>query len=279
MRWRCEWCGKPHESDNPPCDNCGHGTFEKAVVQQTDLSGEEGPESTTVWACTECGREHTKHSPPCSRCGNAKLEQQQSRVDESELSAPGYRDLLTPRYAAALAVAGLLATVFVLGFTGLADVPGFPDDDVPSVDNVPGNATQSGGVALAAVEDEYVAEINTRRETDGIDRVERTGGLDEIATFYNQRAVKEVFGDGTLPDADRLGELLGNECDARAESGFTFITQNGTTDAATLGSRLAASIQERQFQPDREATTIGVDVHAADGELFLSHLVCVPATA
>jgi len=279
MEWRCEWCGKPHEEDDPPCDNCGHGMFEKAVVRQTDLSGEAGPEATTVWVCTECGREHTKHSPPCSRCGNAKLEQQESRVDESELSAPGYTDLLTPQYAAALAVVGLLAVVFVLGVTGIVDVPGFPDNDVPDVDNVPGNATQSEGVALADVESAYVTEINDRREADDLAQLERTGGLDEVATFYNQRAVKQVFGNGTLPSADRVGDLLGGECDTRAESGFTFVTQNGTTDATTLGTRLADSIQESQLQPAQEATLIGVDVHAANGDLFLSHLVCLPAAA
>jgi hypothetical protein len=278
MEWRCEWCGKPHEEDNPPCDNCGHGKFEKAVVQQTDL-GADGPETTTVWVCTECGREHTKHSPPCSRCGNAKLEKQESRVDDSELSAPGYTDLLTPQYAVALAVVGLLAVVFVLGFTGTVDLPGFPNNDVPSVDNVPGNATHAEGVALADVERAYVTEINDRREENDTTPLERTDGLDEVATFYNQRAVKQVFGNGTLPDADRIGNLLGSECDTRATSGFTFVTQNGSTDATALGTRLAESMRQSELQPDAGATLIGVDVHAAGGDLFLSHLVCVPATA
>ncbi|MFC7058003.1 hypothetical protein [Halovenus salina] len=70
MEWRCEWCGKPHEEDDPPCDNCGHGQFEKAVVRQTDLSEEGSQEATIVWVCPDCGREHPKHAPPCSRCGN-----------------------------------------------------------------------------------------------------------------------------------------------------------------------------------------------------------------
>ena len=89
MEWRCEWCGKPHENDDPPCDNCGHGSFERAVVPRPDLGEEvegDDPDSTTVWVCTSCGREHTKHSPPCSRCGNATLERTRKRVDESNLT-------------------------------------------------------------------------------------------------------------------------------------------------------------------------------------------------
>ena len=86
MEWRCEWCGKPHAEEEPPCDNCGHGSFERAVVRRTDLGDEGDPDTTTVWVCTACGREHTKHSPPCSRCTNADLERQQKRVDESNLT-------------------------------------------------------------------------------------------------------------------------------------------------------------------------------------------------
>ena len=85
MEWRCEWCGKPHDEDDPPCDNCGHGSFERAVVRRTDLGGEDS-DTTTVWVCTACGREHTKHAPPCSRCNNADLERREKRVDESNLT-------------------------------------------------------------------------------------------------------------------------------------------------------------------------------------------------
>lgn len=84
MEWRCEWCGKPHAEDDPPCENCGHGKFEKAVVQVQ--SGEAAEQTSLVWKCTECGREHPKNSPPCSRCGNAKLEKTRNRVDETNLT-------------------------------------------------------------------------------------------------------------------------------------------------------------------------------------------------
>lgn len=88
MEWRCEWCGKPHDENDPPCDNCGHGTFEKAVVRGPPSTS--GPDSTVVWVCTACGREHTKNSPPCSRCNNATLERQRKEITEENLTdGPG----------------------------------------------------------------------------------------------------------------------------------------------------------------------------------------------
>jgi uncharacterized OB-fold protein len=83
MEWRCEWCGKPHEENDPPCDNCGHGKFERAVVRQGSSGN---ANSTVVWVCTDCGREHTKHSPPCSRCNNSTLERQEKTISDDELT-------------------------------------------------------------------------------------------------------------------------------------------------------------------------------------------------
>ncbi|PSP81397.1 hypothetical protein BRC81_00080 [Halobacteriales archaeon QS_1_68_20] len=87
MKWRCEGCGKPHERNDPPCDNCGHHSFEKAVVP-LGPDGEGGP---LVWVCTECGREHPRNSPPCSRCGNTTLEKREQTV-EDPLDGPNTTD-------------------------------------------------------------------------------------------------------------------------------------------------------------------------------------------
>ena len=79
MKWRCGWCGKPQERNDPPCDNCGHHAFEKAVVPLAPESGT-GP---TVWVCESCGRSHPRNRPPCSRCGHTKLKKEvQSREDD-----------------------------------------------------------------------------------------------------------------------------------------------------------------------------------------------------
>jgi ribosomal protein L40E len=95
MEWRCEWCGKPHEENDPPCDNCGHGQFERAVVP----AGPEGDGGPLVWVCTECGREHPRNNPPCSRCGGMDLEKQRQDdvpvepIDDGDDGIPSVRDL------------------------------------------------------------------------------------------------------------------------------------------------------------------------------------------
>jgi ribosomal protein L37E len=82
MEWRCEWCGKPHAEDDPPCDNCGHGSFERAVVPTApEGEDEDGP---IVWVCAECGREHPRNNPPCSRCGGMPLEKRRQSFDEDD---------------------------------------------------------------------------------------------------------------------------------------------------------------------------------------------------
>jgi len=274
MEWRCEWCGKPHEEDEPPCDNCGHGTFEKAVVQQP-ADGPAGG-TTTVWVCTECGREHPKHAPPCSRCGNAELERREVGVDDSELVAPGYRDLLTPRYVLGFAVAALFGVVLLLGVTGVVDLPGMADSDVPTVEDVPGSADSYEGVSLDAVETAYLADVQAQLDrTDG-PALERDERLDAVATFYNQRWVTSGSDDATVPSDERVVSLLEGRCDGQiVRIPGTLAAPTSVDSAESLGQDLA-DVQfargEVELPPD--ATVTGVDVHAADGRLFVTQFVC-----
>lgn len=327
MEWRCEWCGKPHETDDPPCDHCGHGTFEKAIVRQTERTAD--PDTTTVWVCTECGREHPKNSPPCSRCTNATLEKQDKRVDESnltavpgtsresfeaesttvwvcpacdrehprhsppcsqcgnttleerekrvgdeELSTPGYLDVITPQYAIALVGVLLLAGLFVLGFTGAVDLPGFPSNDVPAVENVPGNESTAGGVSLAAVEAAYLDAINDEREASGATSLDRNGWLDDVATFSNQQSVSYLFGDGTPPDTGEVRDLLAEECRESATSYVASISLDGDDETA-LGEQLADAVVDGDgWDPSPGMELTGVDVHAVEGTLYLTQFVC-----
>lgn len=272
MEWRCAWCGKPHENDDPPCDNCGHGKFEEAVVRRTDLA-EDGPEATLVWVCTECGREHPKHAPPCSRCGNTTLEKQNQRVDDSELTAPGYLDLVTPRYLAALGLTLAVAAVLVLGFAGVLDLPGFDGGGVPDVDGVPGDAEAAGGVDLADVEDAYVAALNDRLDAPELERSER---LDEVTTFYHQQLIRWQLADGPPPDDEQTTELLFEECRSGTPIEFEPVGLSHEGDDATaLGEALAAElVDERGWRPATSRGMIGVDAHAVDGELHLGQFVC-----
>ena len=329
MEWRCEWCGKPHEEDDPPCDNCGHGSFERAVVRRTDLAegggtdtmtvwvcttcGREHPknsppcsrcnnatlereekridesnltdrpgsagagavsaEQTTVWVCPECGRDHPKNAPPCSRCGNASLERETRRVDDDELSAPGYGDLVTPRYLVVLVGVLALAVLFALGATGTVDVPGFPDDSVPSVDNVPGNATTAGGVSLAEVETAYLGALNDRRVADDNPLLDRRNRLDEVARYYNQERVKTQTAGESPPSARELGisGLLPGDC---SEGGLAHRTQQFDGAADTAGTRFTDTLTTRSLALLEQYVLTGVDVHAADGTLFLTEVLC-----
>ena len=324
MRWRCEWCGKPHEENDPPCDNCGHGTFEEAVVQQAGAG--DGQDSMLVWVCTECGREHAKNSPPCSRCNNATFERQEKvvtdgnltdgpnaesvasieqetmtvwvcqncgkehtknnppcdrcgtatfdretkTISDDELTIPGYLDLVTPRYAAVLGVVLLIAVVFGLGAAGVVDLPFFPDNSVPEVENVPGNESSVNGIALGDVERSYFEEFTERRAGTESGTLERSAYLDDVATYYNQRRIKSLLRGGNLPTNEQLTDLLSEECSATPSLETATVRVQAGSSPETLGTQLANSVAV-----DTPGTVIGIDIHAVENELILSQFVCV----
>jgi hypothetical protein len=273
MDWRCEWCGKPHEENDPPCDNCGHGSYEEAVVRQTDLSDGSGPNSTIVWVCTECGRTHTKHSPPCKRCGNNKLVREEQFVDDDELAAPGYLDLLTPRYVLGLVVVLALAGGFVGGLTGVIDVPGF-GNDVPEVQNVPGDAEAAGSIELSAAESSYLDSVNGVRANASDETVSREDRLDEVATFVNQRFVKTEYGDGEPPSRDRVTDLVGGSCQDGFTVEFETIRSDDYESGTALGEAFANETADSEIRASA-TSTVGIDSHTApDGTVVLTQIVC-----
>lgn len=331
MKWRCEWCGKPHEVDDPPCDNCGHSQFEKAIVRQT--APDEDRRTTTVWVCPDCGREHPKNSPPCSRCASGPLQRQEKYVDEDnltdaptaardvgpaheaetttvyvcedcdrehvrknppcsrcggstlvahekrvadeELTVPGYLDVLTPQYAVALGALAIVVSIFVLGLTGMADVPGFSGSEVPDVEDVPGNESMANGIDHATVEDAYVEALNDRRSERGVDRLERSSDLDDIATYYNQHRVKELVANGDGPDRGTVDDLLDDVCSGDASVALTSRPYSDGTDARSLGEELANSLASGTDWTVRDGNEkIGVDAHSADGAIFITHFEC-----
>jgi len=276
--WICAWCDKPHDRNDPPCDNCGHHKFERAVVPVAPENTDH--EREPVWACPECGREHQRNSPPCSRCGNAQLEQRvpDERDYATELGGTSYLDLLEPRYAVALVVAVVAGAVLVLGLLGVISLPGMSGDSL-AVSNVPGNATAAGGHSLAAVESEYVAVLNEQRPDDP--RATRSSGLDDAARFYNQRRVKSVAGDGSLPSDDRMQEAIAGACDSEV----TLYTATELSDASlssfederAVAAALVTSLRERYGAGafDIGGASVGVDVHALPGRgVSVTLLVC-----
>ena len=280
MEWRCAWCGKPHESDDPPCDNCGHGKFEKAVERVPATADQ--PQGS-VWVCPDCGRQHQKHSPPCSRCGNLELEQR----DVSELDDPlddigtRWRDVVEPRYVAGYVAVGLLLLVLGLGAVGVIDLPGF---GAPAIPDAPGDADTAGNLSLDAVEREYVDALNERRENASVEPLTTDATLGEMAAYYNKAVVDAAYDDGSGPDRDALGRF-DHGCSSRpdivrhenrAGPGGTPITDADGPDAAA--SALVASIEDDSgFDTllDPDLRSVGVDVHVApDGRVFVTVVTC-----
>ncbi|WP_123533499.1 hypothetical protein [Halosimplex salinum] len=274
-KWRCAWCDKPHDRNDPPCDNCGHHKFEKAVVPVAPDDPDHQREP--VWVCPECGRVHQKNSPPCSRCGNASLER---RVPDDadyaeELSGTSYVDLLSARYAAGLAVALVAGAVLVLGLLGVVTLPGMGSD-------VPGSAESVAGVDLAETETAFVADLNERRSVAGFEAYERHESLDDATRLYNEGRLRAVYDGGTRYGEqsvlDELDGACGEEITAlRAYSLTAEDAGDGVFDSPEALATALVDDYERFDQTFYETPRgrVGVDVHAGpDDRVFVSVLVC-----
>ncbi|MFB6309070.1 MAG: hypothetical protein ABEH35_07050 [Haloarculaceae archaeon] len=269
MEWRCAWCGKPHEEDDPPCDNCGHNKFERAIQQVTEADPTE-----PVWVCPECGRQHQKNSPPCSRCGHVTLEQRQPDYsDLEEIGGTTYRDVLEPRYVAGFLVAGLLGIVLILGVAGVIDLPGAAGPQMPDAPSA-----DTGNLSLAAVERAYVEDLNDRRTGQGADALARDDGLDEVATYYNRRLVESEYGDARPPTAEELNENFDVRCDGEV----VFLPYQRTPespvtsyDAAGLADVLGPERGDIEALTADARSRIGVDVHVApDERVYVTVVAC-----
>ena len=265
MRWRCEWCGRPHEEDDPPCEGCGHFKFEEAVQQVVDP---DAVSETTEWTCAECGRLHPKNSPPCSRCGHMTLEARAIDWDERtpNSDAGGYLDV-GRRYVvlgvAAVAVAGAAAVLR-------------PTDDLPEPPSAPGDATSSAGLDLETVAERTLEVANEVRRGEGLDSLTLDRELTFIATYANRGLVDTVHGDReTLPVMD----LLYDEID-RESPGYpvgTTVSLGGADDEDGRSiehyeseAELAETLTEALFDDERGERVLlagrdeaGIDVHVA----------------
>jgi hypothetical protein len=296
VKWRCEWCGKPHAENDPPCDNCGHSEFEKAVVP----AAPEGDETTSdaygyVWVCTECGNDHPKNTPPCDRCGHDTFERQEIEFDEDEVmnemlggsetsSTPsadvGYLDVLDAKLVVAfIAVVGLVV-VIGLGTVGIVDLSRYGIG--PSPGPVPGNATTAGSLSLAEVEAAYVSELNERRADGGFDELTRDDQIADAARFANQQRVRAAYGDGSPANEEEIGSRIGDACGGRILVDEFEVETDLDTDSTAFESEraLARALLDASgrsggafVEPDRGRT--GVDVHVApDGTVYVLQYAC-----
>jgi hypothetical protein len=278
-RWRCAWCGKPQDRNDPPCGNCGHHKFERAVVPVAPETDDY--ERDPIWVCPECGRQHQKNSPPCSRCGNPALDRRIPGEEDfaEELGTTSYLDLVEPPFVLGLAVAVLAAAGLVLAMLGVITLPGMDGGGNLTVDGVPGAAETANGVDLAEVEADYLAAVNERRTAAGRPSLERDDRLDEVATFATQRRVKSRHGDAQTPSSDRLGAAIDDACRTERVPYVRLDAPSGdaaSDSASALADVLVDEAFDRDPSPaDVEGSTTGLDVHVGpDGRVFLSQFVC-----
>ncbi|WP_181685632.1 hypothetical protein [Halorhabdus salina] len=273
MKWRCPQCGKPHDRNDPPCDNCGHHDFERAVVPGAPESDRE----SFVWSCVECGRQHQRNNPPCARCGHGTFEKQPLEYNDVDLSTRGYLDLIGRQELAAIGVLVGLLAIGALAITGIVTVPGLTPQGPPTVENVPGNATVADGLSLGDVETAYLEALNDRRGAAGSTTLERSETLDSLATYYNQHRVRAVYGDGSLPSKAELGESFDVQCSAKMYP-LRPLQPNWTASASprSLGETLATDrLADETDSFQRTASRTGIDMHyAPDGTLFVTQVIC-----
>ncbi|WP_324662865.1 hypothetical protein [Haloarcula sediminis] len=278
MEWRCEWCEKPHEENDPPCDNCGHGSFEKAVQQ---VNHEVVP-GGTVWVCQDCGRSHQRNSPPCKRCGGADLQLREGPPETDPLDeiGTGWRDVLEPKYVAGYAVVAVLLGVLLLSAVGVVSLPtvGGPSGP-PPVPDAPGSADSAGGLSLAGVEDAYVAGLNERRENEDAGALVRNATSDEAAAYYNKATVAALAGEGERPDQEAITRF-GLPCDSPTRVSYRVAPErtgqpvSDFENESQLATALVDSYVERGNAFER-GDTVGVDIHVApDDTVFVTYVVC-----
>ena len=293
MKWRCTWCGKPHAENDPPCDNCGHNTFEQAVVRadesteghrNTVASGDPDTESTPsgtvdtgpdyVWACTNCGREHVRNTPPCSRCGNPDLEKVEQTYEglERDLETPSWFAVAKP-YLPILAVIGVVIALFATGIVPPSVLPGVGP---PSPPDAPGEGSQAAGIDLEATE--RVVHERLEAERNAADSRRYDDGLAAYAEYQNRMLVAVEF-DGTEPNTAGPGEF-GHQCgDSPVVSAQATLADRSVqeyTDESDFGDAIATALLS-QFDEDMQTgyDAEGLDVHSApNGDVYVFYAAC-----
>ncbi|WP_049925007.1 hypothetical protein [Halopiger goleimassiliensis] len=275
MKWRCTWCGKPHAENDPPCDNCGHNTFEKAVVRADEAATDDGTVdtgTTYVWRCQHCGRDHVKFTPPCSRCGNHDLEKIEQTYDdvERDLDTPSWFEVAKP-YLPVIAVVGLVVALFATGIVPPSILPGV---GAPSPPDASGNPVEAAGLDLEATETVIHDRLETKRES------ESRSYDDDLAAYaeYRNRALVAAEFDGERVEGASPDEF-GVDCSGSVTAQsvvFPGVDLEAIDDEAALADAVATGLATNV-----EAATTGryalegVDLHETPDEtLAATYATC-----
>ncbi|WP_226006467.1 hypothetical protein [Natrinema salinisoli] len=286
MKWRCTRCGKPHAENDPPCDECGHNAFEKAIVRvdeidaQSDTGSEPIPSGTVetgpeyVWACTNCGREHVRNTPPCSRCGNPDLDRVERTYEglERDLATPSWFEVAKP-YLPVFAGIAIVIALFATGIVSPSILPGIGQ---PSPPDAPGNGSVEAGIDLEATE----RAIHDRLEEEREPSESRTygTGLAAYAEYQNRLRVLSDFANETPdePNSDAFDHRCGDTRPQEGPAVVTGVSVEDYPDEAELADGVVAellSIYSDGIRTGFDAE--GVDVHVApNGDIYVFYATC-----
>ncbi len=280
MKWRCTWCGKPHDEDDPPCDACGHNAFERAVVREDEdtAAGRTVDTGTTyVWTCPNCSRAHVKNNPPCSRCGNPELEKTEQNYDgiDQDLATPSWFEVAKP-YAPVFVVVAIVALLFATGIVSLSVIPGVGP---PSPPDAPGNGSEAAGLDLDATAVAIYDELEAERDAAGDEARTYDDGVAAYAEYQNRYLVAVEFTDDDPerpPHPDEFGHDCGDELPELGPLTVETVTIEDYSSETELASDLADSLLT-QFETETRSgyDTEGIDVHVGpDDRVYVMYGVC-----
>lgn len=266
MTWRCTWCGREYETDDPPCDTCGRERFERVDPD----SGSAFEAESFHWVCENCGREHVKNAKICSGCSHPALEKRPvGGTDlDAELETPGYLAVGWPYLLGAVAVIALVALVVV-------GVIPFPGVGPPAPPEAPGESETAAGLDLRTVETELRGEFADVR---GSER-ERDDGLDAMVTHLVRHDVAMEYDpdyDRAFPGVDPFDPACGSE--VRGDVVDVSVAPSDYEDEAGLAAAVAERLLHRStFRSlvTGSATTEAVAVHVTpDDTVRVAYAAC-----
>ena len=236
MKWRCAWCGREHDSDDPPCETCGHETFEPA----SDSAGSAFDSGSLVWVCTDCGREHVKHS----------------------------------YLAGSIVVIGLVALVVtgVVPFPGLGGPPSPPDAPGDSQQS----AGLELRVVETELHERFETEREQAGASERAFGGDNTDVYIEFRTRHRVAEQHDTDYDGSIPDTGAFDLRCGSQPRlgilTPAVDIDAFDDESSFVDA--LASELLTDDSFRDAVLD-DAASEGITVHVApDGTVFIGYMAC-----
>lgn len=269
MTWRCVWCGREHETDDPPCKTCGHEAFEPVDESTSPFESE-----SLVWVCENCGREHVKNAKICTRCSHPSLEKRRPETEfTDELSTPSYLSVGWP-YLLGVAI---VVSVVALALTGVIPVPGVGGPPAPP--EAPGESERAAGLDLDTVEAELHARFAEVRAEEGADERTHDDGLDALATYLLAHEVASEHDpeyDGEMPSVREFGP----SCDGELSAAVTELEIDPAAhdSEASLAEAIADSLledpaYERAVTDDRQTESVAIHI-GPENTVYVSYLVC-----